>query len=109
PGRARIDGVVTRDRQSACEEEREGERGYEQPRSLEQPRQVDERSHEGEAERHRHERLAVARAARDRREVAVEELAERQLQHVLAAEQEGGDPDLEHADEAGGGEEQQTL
>ena len=48
-----------------------------------QPREVDERRDEREAERHRDERLAEARAARDRRQVAVEKLPERQLEHVL--------------------------
>src|SRR5207244_2901108 len=40
----------------------------------------------------------------DRRQVAVEQAAERELERVLGPEQEGGDPDLEHADRADPGD-----
>ena len=90
---------MARDREAGDETEREHERRHEQHRPLEQPRQVDERGDEGEPERHRDERLAEARAAGDRRQVAVDELAERQLEHVGAAQAEGDDPDLQHRDD----------
>ena len=83
--------------------------GHEQRRPVGQPREVDERGDEREAERHQHERLAEARPAGDRREVAVEELPERELEHVLAAEAEREDADLEHADDADPGEREQRA
>ena len=68
-----------------------------------QPGEVDEPEHEREAERHRHERLAEPRLCH-RRQVAVQEPPERQLQCVLGAERERGDPRLEadHAAEPRG-------
>src|SRR3569833_334898 len=56
---------------------------------------------EREAELHRDERLAEARTARDRRQVAVEERGERQLQRILGTQQERSAADLERDDVAG--------
>ena len=69
-------------------------------RPLGQPGEVQERGHEREPERHRDERGAEARPAGERREIAVEEVHERELQRVLGPEQEREDPDLDRADRA---------
>ena len=61
------------------------------------------RGHEREAERHRDERVTEPRP-RDRREVAVEQPAERQLQRILGAEEERDDADVERGDDADAGE-----
>ena len=55
-------------------------------------------------ERHRDERDAEARLRRDRREVAVQEVDERELQRVLGPHDEGGDADVEHGDATDGRE-----
>ena len=67
-------------------------------RPVEQPGEVDDRRHEREAERHHDERLPEPRPVGDRRQVAVDVLRERQLEHVLAAQAEGQDPDLDRRD-----------
>ena len=110
PRRARVDGVVAREREAAREPECERERGHEEGRrSIRQPGEVDERGDEREPERHRDECRAEARSAGDRREVAVQELAERELQRVLRAQQERDDADLEHAGHADRAEGVQPL
>ena len=92
PGRPRR-GPRARARRASTSES--DERRDEQRPPLEQPREVDERGDEGEAERHDDERLPEPRPLRDRGQVAVEVLRERQLQHVLAAQAEREDPDLD--------------
>ena len=93
-----IDRVVAGKREARDEQPSEStSAGHEQQRPLEQPRQVDDRGHEGEPERHEDERLAEARAVGDRRQVAVDVLRERQLQHVLAAQAEARIPISTHA------------
>ena len=99
PRRACVRGRVAREREAGGEPEREQERRPEQPLAVGQPGQEDERRHERVAERHRHERVAEARL-RKRREVAVEEVDERELERVLGPQQEREDPDLERADHA---------
>ena len=82
-------------RQPRREHEAERERDPEQPAPLDEPREVERRRDEREPERHRDEHRAEARPVRERRKVAVEKQPERQLQHVLAAQQEADDPDLQ--------------
>ena len=69
-----------------------------------QPAEEDERGHDREAERHDHERRPEARPVRERRQVAVEEAAERELECVLGPDQEREDSDLDRADHARQGE-----
>ena len=91
--------VVPRHREPADEHDGEDECRNEEDDAVEQPREKDERQHEREDERHRHERLAEAGRCH-RREVAVQEPAERQLQRVLGAQRERRDPRLQSNDAA---------
>jgi hypothetical protein len=95
-------------REAGREAEPEQERGPEEERPVGQPGEVEQRRDEGEAERHGDEGLAEARPADDRRQVAVEQPAERQLEGVLGPEQERRDPDLDHGDGADSGHEEEA-
>ena len=99
PRRAGIDRVVSRHGQPAGEHDSENERRHERLDAVEQPREVDEREHEREDERHRHERVPEPRR-RHRREIAVEEPPERQLQRVLGAERERDDAGVDRRERA---------
>ena len=81
-------------RQPADEEHREHECRDERLDPVEQPGEEDEREHEREGKGHHDERMTEPRL-RERREVAVEESPERQLQRVLRAERERGDSRLQ--------------
>ena len=95
-----VRGGVPGEREPRGEAEAEHEGGPQQHRLLGQPGEVEQRRHEREAERHRDERGAELRPVRERRQVAVEECSERQLERVLGPQQEGGEPDLERSDRA---------
>ena len=90
---------MARHREPAREHDRERERRHERLDAVEQPRDVDEREHEREDQRHRHERVAEPRL-RHRREVAVEEPPERQLQRVLRAKRERDDAGVDRRERA---------
>ena len=111
-GQPRVAGIrrrVSRERQARREHESERERHPQERAHVKEPREIEERRHEDEAERHHDERLAEACPVRKRCEVAVDEAPERQLQHVLAAEQEGRDADVEHADGADARDEEEAI
>ena len=86
PRGTHVRGGVPRQREPGREAERDGERGPEQRAALEQPPEVEQRGDEREAERHRDERGPETSPARDRREIAVEQSSERQLQRILGAQ-----------------------
>ncbi len=90
---------MAREREPGGEHHRDHEGGPEQHGPVGQPREEHERAHQHEPQRHRDESDPEAHL-RERREVAVEEVPERQLESVLGAEQEGDDPDLDRADRA---------
>ncbi len=85
PRRALVDRVVPGQREAGDEQERQHKRRVEERLTVEQPREVDQCEHDGVAERHDDERVAESRR-RHRRQVAVEEAAERQLQRVFRAQ-----------------------
>ena len=104
PRVAGVGGRVAREGEPGGEAEPEREHRPEERAATGQPREEEQCRHQREAELHHDERPAEARPARDRRQVAVEEAPERQLERVLRAEQERDDPDLEHRDRAGSGD-----
>ncbi len=97
---ASVVGLVAREREPGAEAEREQEGGPEQRVSARQPRKEEQRRDDREAELHHHERLAEARRLGERREVAVQERGERQLESVLGPEQESERPDPQGPDRA---------
>ena len=84
PGVPGVGRRVAREREPRREAEAGDEHGPEQDTPVGEPREEEQRRDEREAELHRDERRPEAGAARDRREVAVEEPPERQLQRILA-------------------------
>ena len=101
PRRPDVDGRVPRQREPGAEHEPEEERGPEQDRPVGEPGQEEERGDEREAERHRDERGPEPRAARERRQVAVDQLVERKLERVGSPENEPEDAELDAADHPG--------
>ena len=97
---------MARQREPRGEQEREQERRPQQERPVGQPREEEQGGHERKAERHGDERVAEARA-RKRRQVAVQEPAERQLQRILGAHEERDDADVERGDDADAGEDEE--
>ncbi len=95
--RVRLRRGVARQRVARCEKHGDRERGPEQVAPLRQPGEEDERDDEHERERHRHPRRSERRA-NDRPQVAVEERAERQLEHRLGSQDERDERDLDDAD-----------
>jgi hypothetical protein len=97
---------MARERQARREPEPDDERRPEQHAPVGQPREHEQRGHEGVAERHRDEGRAEARPVGDRGQVAVEEPAERELERVLRAEDEGENAHVDRGDRARAADEQ---
>jgi len=77
---------VAGEREPRREAEPEQERRPQQRAPLREPREEQQRRDEREPELHGGERRAEARAAGDRRQVAVEEVDERELERVLGSQ-----------------------
>src|SRR5207249_190236 len=103
PRRARVDGRVPREREAGSEADSDQEGGPEQLAPVGEPGEEEQGGDEREPERHRDEGEPEPRPVRDRREVAVEEAFERELERVLGPEQERENPDLERRDDAEAG------
>src|SRR5215218_6965386 len=95
-------------REAGGEGQADRERGHEQRRPVDEPREEEQRGHYSVRQRHRHEGSPEPRPVRNRRQVGVEEVAERQLQRVLSAQAEGEDADLDRRDDSDGGEDPQA-
>jgi hypothetical protein len=76
--------------------------------AIHQPRQEEQGCDEREPERHRNERDTEAGLS-DRREVAVQQPVEGQLQGVLRAQDEGDDADVDRRDHADTGDDEEAL
>ena len=100
---------MARQRKPGREPERDQKCRPQEERPVEQPREEHERRHQGKAERHRHERDAEARLVRERREVAVHEIHERELERVFRPQDERGDADVDCGERAEAGEQVEPL
>ncbi len=107
PGGAGVGCGVARQREPGGECETEDESGPQERGTVGQPGEEEKCGDECEAKRHCDERRAEARA-RNRREIAVEQPTERELQCILRAEHEGRDPDIQRRNDSGSGDQEEA-
>ena len=101
-GRVRLHALVPREREPGREPDPDQKGRPQEARTVEDPGEEHQCRHERVPERHRDERDAETSLRRDRREVAVEEVDERDLQGVGGTHHERGDADVEHGDATDG-------
>ena len=101
-GRVRLHALVPREREPGRKPDPDQKGRPQEPRTVEDPGEEHQCRHERVPERHRDERDAETSLRRDRREVAVEEVDERDLQGVGGTHHERGDADVEHGDATDG-------